>query len=277
MNKLALLIAVPIIVGIALIGILIFQNLNQTHLEISEFKLSNNWENSGGLEVDLPFNITLHNTGTIPIQKLEIVIEMFENNNSVRIDTVFSENEHFNGTLQTGEIREINGLIRSTVNATSIMFPIGGTSETFTYLAKVTLNGALLDDYWAYTNITNNVNILAFNFTGGWWPGPAFPMAVAGTNITLQNLETDDLNGLSLEIKMYDANLNQIQTELEFYNNNNTQIETFDGILHTGETRTIRAAIISDWHSVNDSPRPFTTIATIKLGNETLDEWKITA
>ena len=61
----------------------------------------------------------------------------------------FGEYEQFNGTLRAGGVREIKGLIGTTIEATSIMFPIGGTSETFTYFAKVILDEAILDECWA--------------------------------------------------------------------------------------------------------------------------------
>ena len=127
-------------------GMLITPNTNQ--VKIKTFSVGDSWENPGGLEVTLPFNLTIQNSGTNDLQGLKIVVKMFESGSSVRVETFFGEDEQFNGTLGAGEALEIKGLIGTTVNATSIMFPIGGTSETFTYLAKVTLNDTVLDECW---------------------------------------------------------------------------------------------------------------------------------
>ena len=123
--------------------------LNDTDkVKIKTFSVGDSWENPGGLEVTLPFNLTIQNSGTNDLQGLKIVVEMFESGSSVRVETFFGEDERFNGTLCAGEAREIKGFIGTTIGATSAMFPIGGTSETFTYLAKVTLNDVVLDECW---------------------------------------------------------------------------------------------------------------------------------
>ncbi len=122
---------------------------NNSKVKITMFSVGESWENPGGLEVTLPFNITFQNMGANDLEGLKIVVEMFENGSSVRVETFFSETEQFNGTLYAGETREIRGLIGTTINATSTMFPIGGTSETFTYLAKLVLGDVVLDECWA--------------------------------------------------------------------------------------------------------------------------------
>jgi hypothetical protein len=134
------------------------QSDNANHLnnkvKIKMFSVGESWENPGGLEVTLPFNIILQNMGANDLEGLRIEVEMFENGSSIQVETFFSEVEQFNGTLNTGEVREIKGLIGTTIDATSIMFPIGGTSETFTYLAKVILDDIVLDECWAPTKQT---------------------------------------------------------------------------------------------------------------------------
>jgi hypothetical protein len=120
-------------------------------VKIKTFLVGTSWENPGGLELTLPFNLSIQNSGTNDLQGLKIVVEMFESSNNVRVETFFGEDERFNGTLCAGEVREIKGLIGTTIGATSAMFPIGGTSETFTYLAKVTLGDVVLDECWATT------------------------------------------------------------------------------------------------------------------------------
>jgi len=124
---------------------------NASQVAIKAFSVGDKWENPGGLEVNLPFNLTIQNIGTSDLQGLEVVVEMFESGSSVRVEPFFGEDEQFNGTLGTGEALEIKGLIGTTVNATSTLFPIGGTSETFAYLAKVTLHDNVLDESWAIT------------------------------------------------------------------------------------------------------------------------------
>jgi len=123
-----------------------YPNTNQ--VKIKTFSAGNSWENPGGLEVTLPFNLTIQNTGTNDLQGLKIVVEMFESDSSVSVETFVGEDEQFNGVLLEGEVREIKGLIGTTIEATSAMLPIGGTSEAFTYLAKVRLGDVVLDEYW---------------------------------------------------------------------------------------------------------------------------------
>jgi hypothetical protein len=152
-NKKALvyLLFITIIIISLIFFILIHQKTNNEtkKLDIKSFSTGNSWENPGGLEVTLPFNLTIQNSGTSDLQGLKVMVEMFESGSSVRVETFFGEDEPFNGTLCAGEALEIKGLIGTTVNSTSVMFPIGGTSETFTYLAKVTLNDTVLDECWA--------------------------------------------------------------------------------------------------------------------------------
>ncbi len=129
-------------------------------------------------------------------------------------------------------------------------------------------------------NQTYNIKIKEFKFTSTWGT-PAGVTAAIGFNVTLQNLKNEDLNGLSLEVKMFDVNGSKIQAEAFFYGQgilgHGAQIEPFDGILHAGETRTIRGEIDSDWNTIINTPKPLTTVASVRLGNETLDEWTFTA
>ncbi len=129
---------------------------------------------------------------------------------------------------------------------------------------------------------TFDANITEFKFTSTWGT-PAGVTAAIAFNITLQNLENKDLNGLSLEVKMYDVNGSEVQTQTLFYGpgilGHGAQIEPFDGILHARENRTIIGEIDSDWNTVNNAYAigPVTTVASIKIGSETLAEWKLTA
>jgi len=123
-------------------------NYINNKVKIEMFSVGESWENPGGLEVTLPFNITIQNTGANDLEGLRIEVEMFENCSSVQVETFFGKAEQFNGSLHKGEVRVIKGLIGTTIDATSIMFPIGGTSETFTYLAKVILGEVVLDEHW---------------------------------------------------------------------------------------------------------------------------------
>ncbi len=131
------------------------------------------------------------------------------------------------------------------------------------------------------SNHTLNVKIAEFKFTSTLQPGPVGVMACIGFNVTLRNLENEDINGLSLEIKVLNANGSDIQARIEFYSagvmGHDAHVEAFDGKLCAGEVRTIRGAIVSDWRTIINTPKPLTTVASIKLGNETLDEWTFTA
>jgi len=160
MNRIKAVTNKKILIGLVLISIITITvvslfltqqigNANNTNkVKIKAFSVGKSWENPGGLEVTLPFNITLQNMGANDLEGLSIEVKMFENGSSVNVETFFGENGQFNGTLRAGEVMEIKGLIGTTINATSIMFPIGGTSETFTYSAKVILDEAVLDECW---------------------------------------------------------------------------------------------------------------------------------
>jgi hypothetical protein len=126
---------------------------------------------------------------------------------------------------------------------------------------------------------TYNVNISDFRFTSDWGT-PSGVMAWVSFNVTLQNLGETDLSDLVLEVTMSDVNGSKIG-DAYFYGPGiigyTAEFDPFDGLLHAGEVRTIQGVIMSDWNTVINAPRPLTTIATVKLGNETLDEWKFTA
>ena len=153
-----MLIGLVLILIITIIGIslLLSQNIgtagdlqNNNKIKIKTFSVGDSWENPGGLEVTLPFNLTLQNIGAHDVQGLKIEVKMFDKGSSVTVETLFGELEQFNGTLRAGEAREIKGLIGTTIEATSSMFPIGSTSETFTYLVKVISGDVVLDEQWA--------------------------------------------------------------------------------------------------------------------------------
>ncbi|XHH08465.1 MAG: hypothetical protein ACFCUE_12970 [Candidatus Bathyarchaeia archaeon] len=120
------------------------------------------------------------------------------------------------------------------------------------------------------------MKVAEFKFTSTWGT-PGGVMAAISFNITLENLEQEDLDSLSLDVKMLDANGSKIKPEALFYGpeiiGHGALFGTpFDGILHAKEVRTIRGGIISDWGTVNDSSKPLTAVATVKIGNQTLDE-----
>jgi len=115
------------------------------------------------------------------------------------------------------------------------------------------------------SNQTINVKIVSFKLGG--WGTPAGVAAIAGFNVTIQNLEDKDVDGLTFEAKMLDANGSKLQAEVNF--------ERFDGVLHAREAQTLRGEIISDWRIVfANAAGPYTIMGYVMLGNETLDEWQ---
>jgi hypothetical protein len=132
------------------------------------------------------------------------------------------------------------------------------------------------------TNQTVSVKIIEFKLGSGWGT-PAGVTIATSFNLTLQNLENKDINGLTVEVKMLDAKGNEIQTESYFFGpgiiGQGAQIEPFDGMLHAAEVRTLRGGITSDWGTMSAAwdLGKVTTVIDVKLGNETLDEWRSTS
>ena len=142
----------------------------------------------------------------------------------------------------------------------------------------VQVNTSLTED----VNQTLNINISEFKFTSGWGAGPVGVMIGTSFNITLQNSENKDIEGLTLEVKMQTANGTHIPTETGFYSEGiigyTAQFGPFDGVLHAREVRTIRGTTTSDVGTMSAAWAlgNVTTVVDVKLGNETLDEWKFT-
>lgn len=138
-------------------------------------------------------------------------------------------------------------------------------------------NGEGLEDL----DPTYDVKITDFKWTSHW-ESPGGVQAAISFNITLHNSKNKDIDGLSVDVKMLNANGDELQTETMFYGQgiigNGATIQPFDGILHGGENLTLRGGIVSDWGTMTNAwdLGSITTLVDVKLGSVVLDECNIT-
>jgi hypothetical protein len=135
----------------------------------------------------------------------------------------------------------------------------------------VETNSSLVDD-------TDGVKITAFNWTTVWCPIAGLWMG-RGFNITISNLGAEDLEGLMLTVKNMNGHSQELKTQIEFYGPGQigySPPESFDGILHSNETRTLRGGMGSDWGTLTSAWAigPITTLVQISLNGTVLDEFQ---
>jgi len=94
-------------------------------------------------------------------------------------------------------------------------------------------------------NQTYDVRIADFKWTSNWGPGPVGVLWGRSFNITLQNMENGDVEGLSVDIKLL-ANSTDIWAETGLYCPGiigyTAEYNGFDGKLNASETRELRGA-----------------------------------
>jgi hypothetical protein len=97
-------------------------------------------------------------------------------------------------------------------------------------------------------NQTCNIKITNFQYTSSWGPIVGVEAAIS-FNLTIHNLGTEDIDGLSVEVKMFDANNRIINTETKFAGLTITEFgtETSIGTLFGGEVCTLQGAVMSDY------------------------------
>ena len=90
---------------------------------------------------------------------------------------------------------------------------------------------------------TFEVKMVDFNWTSNWGTGGVGLLWGRSFNITLQNLEKRDIEGLSIEVKLL-ANNTEIPGEAEIYGPGiigyTVNINYYDGRLNASETRELR-------------------------------------
>ena len=86
------------------------------------------------------------------------------------------------------------------------------------------------------------------------WGSPGGVQAARSFNLTLLNSGEEDMEGLTIDIIMLDANGTKLPTDTLFYGPGvigyGADIQPFDGILRQDKSRTIRGVIITDWGSL---------------------------
>jgi hypothetical protein len=129
---------------------------------------------------------------------------------------------------------------------------------------------------------TGEVKIIAFNWLGGWNPVVGVT-AAKEFNITISNFCAKNLNGLSLTLRMSDANGTELRSETGFYGpgviGNGAEFGPFDGILRAKETRTVQGGISTDWQTLDNACAigNITTVVQISLNGTVLDKLIISA
>jgi hypothetical protein len=95
-------------------------------------------------------------------------------------------------------------------------------------------------------NQTYDVKIAEFKWTSDWGSGPVGLMWGRSFNVTLHNLGTRDIEGLTVEVKLL-ANNSEIWAETGFYGpgiiGQTAEFGSFDGELHGGEIKELRGAV----------------------------------
>jgi opacity protein-like surface antigen len=123
------------------------------------------------------------------------------------------------------------------------------------------------------------VQITEFKLIGRW-NAPGGVLAAIGFNLTIHNLENRDVNGLTVEVRVLNANGSEIQAKTMWdLGPGIYETDPFDvGVLHAEEVRTLTGGIWSDWNTLDNAWTlgPITAVATIKLGNAALDEAEVT-
>jgi hypothetical protein len=116
----------------------------------------------------------------------------------------------------------------------------------------------------------SGVQIEDFHYTS-WDPGPVFPLLSARFNVTIPNFTDEDIDGLTLEVKMFDANGSKMSYHT-VYGNVVYENESYPlGRLYAKESRTITGTVISSWGAVGVDP--LTTIICVKSGDTVLAEY----
>ena len=107
------------------------------------------------------------------------------------------------------------------------------------------LNSTILDELTLpeTEDRTYNVEIADFNWTSNWGTGGVGLLWGRSFNVTLQNLENSDAEGLSVGVKLL-ANNTEVLGETEIYGSGiigyTANINYYDGRLNASETRELR-------------------------------------
>lgn len=130
------------------------QTANQTEnhtydVKITEFKWTSNWEKGPvGLMWGGPFNITLHNLGTMDVKDVKIEVKYLANNSEIPSETLYEiaidgHVEYYTNvtfSLHAGEIREFEGVFMTTLDKAT------KAQGERTFRVNCMLNSTILDE-----------------------------------------------------------------------------------------------------------------------------------
>ena len=122
-------------------------------------------------------------------------------------------------------------------------------------------------------NETHGVEIMDFKWTSGW-QNPGGLEMIKLFNITIHSLETEDMEGLMVQVKLF-ANDREIQTTTEFFGpgiiGDGAEVGSFDGLLGAEEVRELRGIVSTSLDELPSSV-PVETVAKVMLGDVVFDE-----
>jgi hypothetical protein len=122
---------------------------NQTYdVKITDFEWTSNWGSGPvGLMWGGPFNVTLHNLGSMDIEGLTVKVKLSANNSEIWSETYFDGyNTNVTFGLHAGEIREFEGVFMSTLDKL-----VKAQGET-TYRVICLVNSTVLDELTLLSN-----------------------------------------------------------------------------------------------------------------------------
>jgi hypothetical protein len=124
-------------------------------------------------------------------------------------------------------------------------------------------------------NQTYVVKIAEFKWTSNWENGPVGLACGRSFNVTLHNLGTRDIEGLTVEVKLL-ANNSEIWAETGFYGlgiiGQTAEFGSFDGQLRAGEIRELRGAVTTRWDILDQASGERTDKIMVMLDDIVLDE-----
>jgi hypothetical protein len=123
-------------------------------------------------------------------------------------------------------------------------------------------------------NQTNKVRVTAFSIDPEGWENPGGLLLTCSFNITLHNMETNDVQGLKLRVKMF-VNGSEIDVRNNILGVENCLV---NDTLCAGEVREFRGELLYSLHqggaidTIGGHPAGASYVAQVMLGKDILDE-----
>jgi hypothetical protein len=143
----------------------------------------------------------------------------------------------------------------------------GGQNTTDTdTTATPTING---------NTTKSEVQIEGFHWMSSYWYTAVGDVQCGmAFNLTVHNLSGEDIDNLTIEIQMLNANNTQVETSIwfeggsTFYTNNIYPI----GNLSANESRTFDGSILTDWDTLRQAAGPLTARVSLRIAAADLDK-----